>query len=135
DNETGDPLIRAGAPDGWTVRDKSGHSDAIQNDIAVVTPPDDEPIVLTVLTEADDPDSEDGPALVAAVAEAVLHSFDCCDGHRPYPPRRLPPRRSAAPPQRRPVTVARTQWWHSACDGTNEQQRPHSRSLPDPVHC
>src|SRR5699024_9271721 len=35
DNETGDPLIRAGAPDGWTVQDKSGHSDAIQNDIAV----------------------------------------------------------------------------------------------------
>ena len=76
DNETGDPLIRAGAPDGWTVQDKSGHSDAIQNDIAVVTPPDDEPIVLTVLTEADDPDSEDGPALVAAVAEAVLHSLE-----------------------------------------------------------
>ncbi|WP_420097343.1 class A beta-lactamase, partial [Brevibacterium sediminis] len=25
-NETGDPLIRAGAPEGWVVRDKSGHS-------------------------------------------------------------------------------------------------------------
>ena len=75
DNETGDPLIRAGAPEGWTVQDKSGHSDAIQNDIAVVTPPDEEPIVLTVLTEADDPDSEDGPALVEAVAEAVLDEF------------------------------------------------------------
>ena len=57
------------------VQDKSGHSDAIQNDIAVVTPPDEEPIVLTVLTEADDPDSEDGPALVEAVAEAVLDEF------------------------------------------------------------
>src|SRR5699024_10139710 len=116
--ETGDPLIRAGAPDGWTVQDKSGHSDAIQNDIAVVTPPDDEPIVLTVLTEADDPDSEDGPALVAAVAEAVLHSFECCLGHPPKPPRRLPLRRSPAPPPRRPVTVEWTQWWHFACDGT-----------------
>ena len=75
-NETGDPLIRAGAPDGWVVRDKSGHSDAIQNDIAVVTPPDRQPIVVSVMTEADDPESEDGPALVAAVAEAVLTEFE-----------------------------------------------------------
>ncbi|WP_062243277.1 class A beta-lactamase [Brevibacterium epidermidis] len=75
-NETGDPLIRAGAPDGWVVRDKSGHSDAIQNDIAVVTPPDRKPIVLSVMTETDDPESEDGPALVAAVAEVVLNEFE-----------------------------------------------------------
>ena len=74
-NETGDPLIRAGAPEGWVVRDKSGHSDAIQNDIAVVTPPDRQPIVVSVMTEADDPESEDGPALVAAVAEVVLDGF------------------------------------------------------------
>ena len=74
-NETGDPLIRAGAPDGWVVRDKSGHSDAIQNDIAVVTPPDRQPIVISVMTETDDPESEDGPDLVAAVAEVVLDSF------------------------------------------------------------
>jgi beta-lactamase class A len=75
-NETGDPLIRAGAPEGWVVRDKSGHSDAIQNDIAVVTPTDREPIVISVMTETDDPESEDGPALVAAVAEAVLTEFE-----------------------------------------------------------
>ena len=75
-NETGDPLIRAGAPDGWVVRDKSGHSDAIQNDIAVVTPPDRKPIVLSVMTETDDPESEDGPAMVAAAAEAVLTEFE-----------------------------------------------------------
>lgn len=75
-NETGDPLIRAGAPEGWVVRDKSGHSDAIQNDIAVVTPPDRKPIVLSVMTETDDPESEDGPAIVAAVAEAVLTEFE-----------------------------------------------------------
>lgn len=74
-NETGDPLIRAGAPEGWVVRDKSGHSDAIQNDIAVVTPADRKPIVISVMTETDDPESEDGPALVSAVAEVVLDSF------------------------------------------------------------
>ncbi|MCU4299131.1 class A beta-lactamase [Brevibacterium permense] len=74
-NETGDPLIRAGAPEGWVVRDKSGHSDAIQNDIAVVTPPDRQPIVISVMTETDDPESEDGPALVAAAAEIVLDRF------------------------------------------------------------
>ncbi|WP_209371638.1 class A beta-lactamase [Brevibacterium renqingii] len=76
DNETGDPLIRAGAPEGWTVKDKSGHSDGIQNDIAVVSPPGEDPIVVSVLTETDDPDSEEGPALVEAVAEVILHSFE-----------------------------------------------------------
>lgn len=75
DNETGDPLIRAGAPEGWVIRDKSGHSDAIQNDIAVVTPPDREPIVISVMTETDDPESEGGTALVSAVAEVVLDGF------------------------------------------------------------
>lgn len=75
-NETGDPLIRAGAPEGWVVRDKSGHSGAIQNDIAVVTPPDRKPIVISVMTETNDPESEDGPALVAAVAEVVLNEFE-----------------------------------------------------------
>ncbi|GAA1933465.1 class A beta-lactamase [Brevibacterium antiquum] len=76
DNETGDPLIRAGAPEGWTVKDKSGHSDAIQNDIAVVYPPGEDPIIITVLTETEDPESEDGPAIVEAAAEAVLGSFE-----------------------------------------------------------
>lgn len=76
DNETGDPLIRAGAPEGWTVKDKSGHSDAIQNDIAFVYRPDEDPIVITVLTETEDPESEDGPAIVEAAAEAVLGSFE-----------------------------------------------------------
>lgn len=76
DNETGDPLIRAGAPEGWTVKDKSGHSDGIQNDIAVVTPPDEDPIVVSVLTQSNDPDSDKGPDLVEAVAEVVLHSFE-----------------------------------------------------------
>ncbi|MCF2587273.1 class A beta-lactamase [Brevibacterium sp. UCMA 11752] len=76
DNETGDPLIRAGAPEEWIVKDKSGHSDAIQNDIAFVYPPGEDPIVITVLTETEDPDSEDGPAIVKAAAEAVLGSFE-----------------------------------------------------------
>ncbi|MGC2977805.1 class A beta-lactamase [Brevibacterium sp. FAM 25378] len=76
DNETGDFLIRAGAPEGWTVKDKSGRSDAIQNDIAVVYPPDEDPIVITVFTESDDSDSEEGPALIEAAAETVLGAFE-----------------------------------------------------------
>ena len=43
---------------------------------SVVTPPDRKPIVLSVMTETDDPESEDGPAIVAAVAEAVLTEFE-----------------------------------------------------------
>ena len=42
-NATGDTLIRAGAPDGWRVADKSGGAGGIRNDVAIVTPPADRP--------------------------------------------------------------------------------------------
>ncbi|MEO9322313.1 class A beta-lactamase [Nocardioides sp. C4-1] len=71
-NVTGDALIRAGAPDGWDVADKSGGAGGLRNDVAVVTPPDDEPLVVVVLTEKRDPDADYDDALVARVAEVVL---------------------------------------------------------------
>ncbi|MDQ2624181.1 MAG: serine hydrolase, partial [Actinomycetota bacterium] len=40
ENATGDTLVRAGAPEGWTVRDKSGGAGPMRNDVAIVTPPD-----------------------------------------------------------------------------------------------
>ena len=74
-NITGDALIRAGAPDGWVVADKSGGAGALRNDIAVVTPPGQGPIVITVLTERWDSEEPYDDALVADVARVVLETF------------------------------------------------------------
>lgn len=76
DNRTGDALIRAGAPDGWTVADKSGGAGAIRNDIALVTPPDRDPIIITVLTSRNDPEATFDDALVARTASVVLNALD-----------------------------------------------------------
>ena len=74
-NPTGDALVRAGAPDGWTVADKSGGAGALRHDVAVVTPPGRAPIVLTVLTEREDADAGSADALVEQVAATVLDRF------------------------------------------------------------
>ncbi len=75
-NATGDTLIRAGAPEGWTVADKSGAGRyGTRNDIAVVWPPDREPIILAILTRHDTEDAEYDDALIAEVAEATLNAL------------------------------------------------------------
>ncbi len=74
-NATGDALVRAGAPDGWAVADKSGGAGGMRNDIALVTPPDRAPIVITVLTEKIDPAARYQDELVARVAEVVLSAL------------------------------------------------------------
>jgi len=71
-NATGDALVRAGAPEGWVVADKSGGAGPIRNDVALVTPPGRAPIVLVVLTTRDDPEAEYDDALVARTAGVVL---------------------------------------------------------------
>ncbi|MDR6574247.1 beta-lactamase class A [Curtobacterium sp. 320] len=75
-NATGDTLVRAGAPDGWTVVDKSGGAGGIRNDVARVTRPDGGPIVIAVLTTRNTPDTAYDDALVARSAAAVLDAFD-----------------------------------------------------------
>ncbi|MFS2030585.1 class A beta-lactamase [Curtobacterium sp. CT11-45] len=75
-NTTGDTLVRAGAPDGWTVVDKSGGAGGIRNDVARVTRPDGGPIVIAVLTTRNAPDTAYDDALVARSAAAVLDAFD-----------------------------------------------------------
>jgi len=75
-NATGDALVRAGAPDGWVVADKSGGAGPRRNDVAVVTPPGRDPILLTVLTEKDDPDAGYEDEVVARAAEVVLAAFE-----------------------------------------------------------
>ncbi|NQX36414.1 class A beta-lactamase [Herbiconiux sp. VKM Ac-2851] len=71
-NATGDALIRAGVPDGWVVADRSGGAGGIRNDIAVVTTPGGERILLSILTTKTDPDADYDDAVVAETARAVL---------------------------------------------------------------
>lgn len=75
-NATGDPLIRAGAPEGWVVADKSGAGGhGTRNDLGIVWPPDGDPIVIAVLTTRDTADAEYDNALVADVASVVLEGL------------------------------------------------------------
>ncbi len=74
-NATGDRLIRAGAPDGWVVADKSGGAGGIRNDVALVTPPGREPLVVTVFTTRTDPSAAYDDALVERTAQVVLAAF------------------------------------------------------------
>lgn len=75
-NATGDPLIRAGAPKGWKVADKSGHADALRNDVAIVFPPERDPIVIAIMTQNHDPNTESDAALIEDSARAVLTAFE-----------------------------------------------------------
>jgi len=72
-NEAGDPLIREGAPDKWKVVDKSGAGTyGTRNDIAVVYPPDREPIVIAVMSRQDKEDAEFNDSVVAKAAKIAL---------------------------------------------------------------
>ncbi|MGP4039086.1 class A beta-lactamase [Gracilibacillus sp. D59] len=75
-NATGDALIRAGQPEGWIVGDKSGAgSYGTRNDIAVVWPPNREPIVIAVMSRHDTEDAEYNNELVAKAAEITLNAL------------------------------------------------------------
>ena len=73
-NATGDTLIRAGAPEGWVVGDKSGAASyGTRNDIAVVWPPNEEPIVIAIMSRHDTEDAKYDDKLIAEAAEVVLN--------------------------------------------------------------
>lgn len=74
-NATGDTLVRAGAPAGWEVADKSGGAGGLRHDLAIVTPPGRAPIVLAVMSETRDPEAEYDDAVVAAAAKVVLDAL------------------------------------------------------------
>lgn len=75
-NTTGAALIRAGAPAGWVVADKTGTGDyATRNDIAVVWPPGRAPIVLVVLSDKVAKDATPDDRLIAQAAKLALSSL------------------------------------------------------------
>lgn len=72
-NTTGDKLIRASVPKGWTVGDKSGAGDyGTRNDIAIIWPLDGAPIVMAIYTTQSKKDAESRDAVVAGVARILL---------------------------------------------------------------
>lgn len=74
---TGASLVRAGVPEGWTVADKSGQGGhGTRNDLAVIWPPDGEPIVLAVLTSRDAADAEPLDDAVARATTVVVDALD-----------------------------------------------------------
>ncbi|MFF1481385.1 class A beta-lactamase [Streptomyces sp. NPDC058301] len=75
-NTTGDDLIRAGVPRGWTVGDKTGAGGVygIRNDIAVVWPPDSAPIVMAILTNRGTRDANYDNKLIADAAAVVART-------------------------------------------------------------
>ncbi|KGM12939.1 beta-lactamase [Cellulomonas bogoriensis 69B4 = DSM 16987] len=75
-NATGDALVRAGAPAGWVVTDKSGGAGGIRNDVAVVLPPGRDPVLVTILTEKRAPGAAYDDALVSRTAATVLSAFE-----------------------------------------------------------
>ena len=72
-NTTGAADVRAGVPSGWTVGDKTGHSDyGRANDIAVAWPPAGAPVVIAVLT---DRVGYRTPSEYAIIADATRYVF------------------------------------------------------------
>jgi beta-lactamase class A len=72
-NQTGDELIRAGAPKNWAVADKSGAgSYGTRNDIAIVTPPNRKPIVVAVLSKKDEKDADYDNKLIKDASRIIF---------------------------------------------------------------
>ncbi|WP_026700744.1 class A beta-lactamase [Salibacterium aidingense] len=75
-NTTGDTLIRAGVPESWEVADKSGAASyGTRNDIAIIWPPEEDPIILAILSRRGKKDAEYNDELIAQAAEEVIDAL------------------------------------------------------------
>jgi beta-lactamase class A len=75
-NTTGDKLIRAAAPAGWQVGDKTGTGGyGTRNDIAVLWPPGGAPIVLAIMSSRDKRDAGHDDALIAQAAALAIEAL------------------------------------------------------------
>ncbi|WKX72575.1 class A beta-lactamase [Streptomyces sp. XD-27] len=76
-NKTGDTLIRAGVPKGWTVGDKTGTGSfyGARNDIAVVWRPDGAPVVMAILSNRNRKDAEPDDKLIAEAASVIADTM------------------------------------------------------------
>lgn len=75
-NTTGAKRIRAAIPAGWQIGDKTGSGAyGTTNDIAVISPPEREPIVLAVYYTREEQNAKGREDVVAAAAQIVLEGF------------------------------------------------------------
>ncbi|MBC6976056.1 class A beta-lactamase [Bacillus sp. Xin] len=75
-NTTGDQLIRAGVPEDWVVGDKTGAgSYGTRNDIAIVWPPNREPIIIAILSSRDTKNATYNNELIAQAAKVTINAL------------------------------------------------------------
>jgi beta-lactamase class A len=72
-NTTGGKMIRAGTPAGWTVGDKTGGGAyGARNDIAVIWPPGQAPIVIAIYTAHAKEDAKYREDIIAGATRAAI---------------------------------------------------------------
>ena len=72
-NTTGNNLIRAGAPKGWVVADKSGvGSYGTRNDIAIIMPLNQKPIIIAIISTHDIKEAKYDDKLIAQASKIVF---------------------------------------------------------------
>lgn len=75
-NTTGDASIRAGVPAGWAVGDKTGGGGyGTTNDIAVLWPPEGNPLILVVYFTQSTPDASARKDVIAAAARLLIEDL------------------------------------------------------------
>ena len=75
-NETGGSMIRAGVPKTWSVGDKTGRgANGATNDIAIMRPPGNAPILLAIYSVGSTATADDRVAVIAEVAKLVAESL------------------------------------------------------------
>ncbi|AXI04708.1 class A beta-lactamase [Aquirhabdus parva] len=75
-NTTGDATIRAGAPSGWKVGDKTGSGNyGTTNDIGLLWPPSGEPVVLTIYFTQLKKDADNRRDVLAAATKLALSHY------------------------------------------------------------
>jgi beta-lactamase class A len=72
-NKTGDDRLRAGLPKDWRIGDKTGTGEnGSRNDIAVVWPPDRDPLIITAYYTESSASDDQGNRLLAEVARLAM---------------------------------------------------------------
>jgi beta-lactamase class A len=75
-NTTSYKRMRAGAPMGWVVADKTGGGDyGINNDIGILWSPTCKPIVLAIYTIQNKQDAKSRDDIMASITDIILDEF------------------------------------------------------------
>jgi beta-lactamase class A len=79
-NTTGDKRLRAGLPAAWSIGDKTGTSSTAANDIGIVWPPQQTPILVTAYLSDTQVSGSHKDAVLAAVGRLVYESVNGSGG-------------------------------------------------------